>query len=134
MVQQETANFNQQLRDRTLTLSVNIHNLHAAKKVPPTSRSSINQLFRSSSSVAANYRSATRARSDAEFYSKICIVLEECDEMQFWVDFLIRVNILSASESHTVRDEIDQLLRIFSTMRKKLQLKRDVGISEKGNG
>jgi len=48
----------------------------------------VNQIIRSSSSVAANFRAATRARSDAAFYAKICIVVEECDETLFWLDYL----------------------------------------------
>jgi four helix bundle protein len=43
----------------------------------------IQQISRNSSSVAANWRAAIRARSDAEFYSKICIVAEESDETHF---------------------------------------------------
>ena len=41
------------------------------------------QLLRSATSVAANYRAVCRARSDAEFYSKLCIVVEEADESLF---------------------------------------------------
>ena len=80
MQNQEIINFNQELRERTYNLSVNIYHLLSDKKIPLIARSIISQLIRCSSSVAANYRSATRARSDAEFLAKICIVLEECDE------------------------------------------------------
>ena len=124
MSSRESNSFNQELRDRTFKLSVAIYNLLSNKKIPIPARSIISQLIRSSSSVAANYRSATRARSDAEFLSKICIVLEECDEMDHWIDFLINIQILSPEESLQIRDEVNQLLRIFSTTRKKLLLKR----------
>jgi len=126
MSDQEIKTFNQELRERTFNLSVTIYNLVAGKKIPQTARSIISQLIRSSSSVAANYRSATRARSDAEFLAKICIVLEECDEMEHWIDFLISIHILSPEESRPIKDEVNQLLRIFSTARKKLLLKRQV--------
>jgi four helix bundle protein len=43
------------------------------------------QLVRSATSTAANYRAAQRARSRAEFSSKMCIVLEEADESKFWL-------------------------------------------------
>ena len=125
MQNQESKTFNQELRERTFKLSVNIYNLVADKKIPLTARSIISQLIRCSSSVAANYRSATRARSDAEFLAKICIVLEECDETEHWLEFLINIHILSPDESHSIQDEVSQLLRIFSTARKKLLLKRD---------
>ena len=48
-----------------------------------------NQLVKSATSVAANYRASQRARSKKEFYAKLCIVVEECDETEFWLDFLI---------------------------------------------
>ena len=44
------------------------------------------QLVRSATSTAANYRAAQRARSRAEFSSKTCTVLEEADESKFWLE------------------------------------------------
>ena len=43
------------------------------------------QLLRAGTSVAANYRSACRARSRSEFLAKMGIVEEEADEAQFWL-------------------------------------------------
>lgn len=53
--------------------------------MPKTTESQIigKQLLRSATSVAANYRSACRARSQSEFFSKISIVIEEADESMF---------------------------------------------------
>ena len=42
------------------------------------------QLIKSATSTAANYRAACRARSKKEFFSKLCIVVEESDETEFW--------------------------------------------------
>jgi len=62
------------------------------------------QLLKSSTSVAANYRAACRARSDAEFFSKISIVVEEADETLFWLE-LIKEAELSDNK------ELDGLLK-----------------------
>jgi four helix bundle protein len=94
MEKSEKGQFNEQIRERTITMAVNIHELFIAIKVSPVTRPIVNQIIRSSSSVASNYRAATRSRSDAEFYSKICIVVEEIDETQFWLDYLKRINLL----------------------------------------
>lgn len=51
------------------------------------------QLFRSGTSVAANYRAACRGRSKAEFISKLSIVVEEADEAQFWLELIKEMNI-----------------------------------------
>ena len=51
----------------------------------------VRQLIRSSTSVAANYRAANRAKSDRDFINKMKIVEEEADESQFWLEFLLEI-------------------------------------------
>ena len=53
-----------------------------------------NQIFRSGTSIAANYRAACRARSIAEFISKLSIVEEEADETLFWLEMIKELEIL----------------------------------------
>ena len=62
------------------------------------------QIFRSGTSVAANYRSACRGRSKAEFISKLSIVEEEADETLFWLEVIEEVEIFD-------RDSISPLMR-----------------------
>ena len=47
------------------------------------------QIIRCSTSVAANYRAAVLAQTKAAFISKISIVVEEADEAEFWLEFII---------------------------------------------
>ncbi len=56
------------------------------------------QLFRSATSVAANYRAACIARSKAKFYSKISVTLEEADECLFWLEILTETEIVPAEK------------------------------------
>ena len=79
-----------------------------------------NQLIRSGSSVYANYRAANRARSKAEFFSKISIVVEEADETEMWLDLLIDSNICNTEESHRLQTESLEILKIMATTRKSL--------------
>jgi four helix bundle protein len=53
-----------------------------------------NQVLRSGTAVAANYRAACRARSVAEFAAKIGVVVEECDETIFWFELLIEGHVV----------------------------------------
>ena len=46
------------------------------------------QLVKSATSTGANYRAACRARSKKEFFSKICIVVEEADESEYWLEII----------------------------------------------
>ena len=106
-----------------MKMAVDARNLLSTVTVSAIDRPIVNQLIRSSSSVAANYRSATCARSDAEFLSQISIVLEESDESKFWMEYLNRIKILKESDTAVLRKEMDELVRIFSSIRKKMKEK-----------
>ncbi len=77
-----------------------------------------NQLLRSATSVAANYRAATRARSRAEFISKLGIVVEEIDESQFWLECLIDNSIVHPERMGDLVNESNELVAIFTAARK----------------
>ena len=72
------------------------------------------QLFRSGTSVAANYRAVCRGRSKAEFQAKLHIVLEEADESEFWLDFIIDANLLPESKVGPLLKEASELTAIFA--------------------
>ena len=73
-----------------------------------------NQLIRSGTSVAANYRAACRARSNADFISKITIVEEECDETLFWLELIAEANLLKKEKLNSMLVEGDELTAIFT--------------------
>ena len=81
----------------------------------------INQLLRSGSSVYANYRASNRARSKAEFFSKMSIVVEESDETEMWLELLISSEICNNSESNRLHKESIEILKIMATARKNLK-------------
>ncbi len=64
--------------------------------------------------MAANYRAACRARSHAEFTSKIGVVAEESDEACFWLEFIAGAEIVSGADLHRLRQEARELVAIFS--------------------
>ena len=71
------------------------------------------QLLRSATSVAANYRAVCLARSQAEFVSKMNVVLEEADESLFWLELLEEADILKRGDPSGLRKEAQQLAWIF---------------------
>ena len=73
-----------------------------------------NQIIRSGTSVAANYRTACRARSNADFISKITIVEEECDETLFWLELITEGNLLKKERLPDLLKEADELTAIFT--------------------
>ena len=78
------------------------------------------QLIRSSTSVSANYRAAFVAQSRKSFCSKISIVLEECDESYFWIEFIMDEQLINKKLLEQLWKEADELTRIFASTRKKL--------------
>jgi len=77
------------------------------------------QMLRSGTSVAANYREASRARSDADFISKIELCAGEADETELWLELLTEKCGVDENKTQPVWDEADELISIFVTMSKK---------------
>jgi len=71
------------------------------------------QLVKAATSMGANYRSACRGRSDAEFFSKLCIVVEEADESVFWLEVIEDSNLSNdPMELKRLLDEGTEILKI----------------------
>jgi four helix bundle protein len=73
-----------------------------------------NQLIRSGTSVAANYRATCRTRSNADFISKITIVEEESDESLFWLELILESDLLPQDRLQELLTEADELTAIFT--------------------
>ncbi|MEX1116818.1 MAG: four helix bundle protein [Akkermansiaceae bacterium] len=76
------------------------------------------QMLRAGTSVAANYREASRARSDAEFVAKIELCASEADETQLWLELLRDDCGVSADSVAPLWQEADELIAVFVTMAK----------------
>lgn len=77
-----------------------------------------NQLLRSGTSVGANYRAACRARSRADFISKIAIVEEEADETLYWLELIDESHLIKSVQVQNLLKEANELTAIFSASRK----------------
>ncbi len=106
---------NEELRTRTKKFALRIIKLVNGLPKTVVGRAIAGQLIRSGTSVGANYRSACRARSKAEFNSKLHIVLEEADETIFWMELIIEAEILPIVKIQSLFDEANELLAIFAT-------------------
>jgi four helix bundle protein len=97
-----------------------VDNIKLYRTLPKTEEAKIigRQLLRSSSSVGANYRAACRARSKAEFHSKLSTVVEESDESVFWMEILIEAEIVKPSEISHLLNEGNEILKVVSASRK----------------
>ena len=72
------------------------------------------QLLRAATSVGANYRAACRARSNADFISKITVVEAEADECAYWIELFIESGIIKKKLLESLLKEANELTAIFT--------------------
>lgn len=123
---EDATDLSTQLKKRTFALAVDIVNLLDSTSDSPAIRVIRYQLLKSATSVGANYRAVCRARSDKEFYAKLCIVVEEADETVYWLALLLKSKVsIDKFRTENLMNEAAQLSNFFSksraTMRKRLK-------------
>ena len=94
----------QELKNRTKRFAIDT--IKFVESLPKSKTNDVisYQLIKSATSVGANYRSACRARSTAEFISKLNIVIEEADESMYWFEIIEKVN--GAERLHKENNEL----------------------------
>ena len=113
--------FNELFRCRTKTVALEIIRITSAIKFSDSVGVIRKQLIRSVTSVAANFRAVCRARSEKERFAKLCIVVEEADETLFWIEMLIEANFITFDEMSKSQKESEEILKVMSAFKKKLQ-------------
>lgn len=106
--------FGEKLKKRTKVFAVQIIKFYT--KLPRSGAARVlgRQVLRSGTSVAANYRAACRAKSNADFIHKLGTVVEETDETLLWLELFEEAEILPPLALKPLKQESDELLRIFS--------------------
>jgi len=107
----------EELKSRSKKFALRVVRL--VRVLPKTQEAQVigKQLLRAGTSVGANYRAVCRARSNAEFVSKMGVVLEEADECVFWVELLSDAGIFPAAKLEDLKREAEELVRIFAASR-----------------
>ena len=77
------------------------------------------QVLRSGTSIGANYREANRARSKAEFISKVGDCLKEADETAYWLELLADEGIVARKRLEPLLNEANELISILVTISKR---------------
>jgi four helix bundle protein len=107
-----------ELKERTKQFALRVMTLVDVLPNTVKGRVIANQIMRSATSVGANYRGACRARSRAEFISKIGVVEEEADESAFWLELIIGSKIRETRKIAPLLDEANELVAIMAASRK----------------
>lgn len=105
------------LKHRTKQFTLRALKLVDALPKRNSGRVCADQLGRCASSVGANYRSACRGRSKAEFVAKLGIVEEEADESGFWLEVIIEHGLMPETRVAPLLQEASELTAIMASSR-----------------
>ena len=101
------------LRERTLDFALRFIRLYTALPKSGEARLLGMQALKCGTSVGAQYREAFRARSRAEFASKMQSALQELEEAAYWLELMDKAGIVKSARLASLRDETDELTAIF---------------------
>jgi four helix bundle protein len=109
------------LRQRTKAFALRIIRLYSA--LPQTTVAQVlgKQVLRSGTSVGAHYKEAIRARSSAEYISKIQVGLQEIEETAYWLELITEAGIINAAKIQDLLQETQEITAILGTLVKKAQ-------------
>ncbi|MHB1155788.1 MAG: four helix bundle protein [Phycisphaerales bacterium] len=122
-----------ELKQRTKQFALRVMKLVDALPSTTAGRAIGNQLIRSGTAVGANYRSACRARSTAEFVARMGVVEEEADESGYWMELICDGNLLRSNRVQPLLAEACELVAIASSSRKTATKRIRSSKSEIGN-
>jgi len=108
--------FAKKLEKRTREFAVRIIKLSTSLPDTPEGKVVRYQITKSGTSVGANYREANRARSKADFRSKIKICESEASETQYWLEVIIDLNWKSREDIKFEYEESSELLALFTSI------------------
>ena len=107
--------FIENLKKRTKKFAVDIIKFCNSLKTSKVSGVITYQLVKSATSTGANYRASCRARSKAEFFSKNCIVVEEADETEYWLEVIKDADLSNdINELNMLLKKANEIYRIMS--------------------
>jgi len=108
----------EELKKRTKQFALRVMKLAAALPNTTIGRAIRGQLVRAGTSVGANYRAACRARSKAEFISRLGVVEEEADESAYWMELIVEGDLMKKHRVAPLHQEANELVAIMTSSRK----------------
>lgn len=116
-----------QLQDRTMGFAIDI--IQLTEKFPKNTAAFVveKQIIRSATSVAANYRAISRAKSETDFIHKLSIVEEEeaADETMFWLELCMNLNLTEKNILDKLYQEANEILSIIVASKKQLKANKN---------
>ena len=111
------------LRKRTKNFALRVIRAYAAMPKNTAAQVIGKQMLRAGTSVGAHYREAARARSSAEFVSKIEGGLQELDEALYWMELSVESCVLKGARMNPLMTEANELIAILTRCAKNAKTK-----------
>lgn len=112
------------VQDKSFAFAVRIVNLYKYLVEQKKEFVLSKQLLRSGTSIGANVEEAVGAQTDKDFFAKLTIAYKEAREAKYWIRLLKETDYLTATETESLLQDIEELLKIIgsiqNTLRKKL--------------
>lgn len=102
----------QALQVKTADIALRIIKLVEALPPGPIANVIGHQVLRSGTSIGANYRAAARAKSKADMLNKLKIVEEEADETIYWLDLLVKSQLVPENRLKSLMNEVEQVVAL----------------------
>ena len=104
------------MQDKCLNFAVRVVNLCDYLNVEQKEFKIADQLYRSGTSIGANYSEAQCAISRSDFLAKVYISLKECNESLYWLQLLKRTNKLTKSQFESIYADCEELKRLLTSI------------------
>ena len=115
------SDFGDVMLDKCLNFAVRIVNLCEFLNKEQQEFKIADQLYRSGTSIGANYSEAQCAISRNDFVAKVYIALKECNESLFWLQLLRRTNKLTQQQFDSIFTDCEELKKLLTTITKKMR-------------
>ena len=102
-----------EIQKRAMRMALEVIKLTKVFPLSQESKVITYQIIKSSTSTAANYRSAGRAKSSKDFIAKLGIAEEECDETIFWLEMILEAKLASPEQTNPIKQEASEILSII---------------------
>ena len=112
------SDFGDIMQDKCLNFAVRVVNLCDFLNKEKNEFKITDQLYRSGTSIGANYSEAQCAISRSDFLAKVYISLKECNESLFWLQLLKRTNKLTKDQFESIYNDCEELKRMLISITK----------------
>ena len=113
------------LPDRTKGFALRVIRLcQVLDEKPGINRTLAKQLLRSGTSIGANVAEGEGSQSEADFLTKYSIAVKEARETEYWLDLIIKAELMPVNKLSELKQECSELIAILTTICKKLKEKK----------